>query len=1003
MSEIMHPQPFGKLMRWALAEYRQQGRVFGIRREAFYQNTSGRETAIFGQGIASPIGPAAGPNSQLAQNIVAAWLCGSRFIELKTVQKMDGAELRACVPRPCITAEDEGYNVEWSTELTVDEALGEYVKAWVAVHVLAKEFGIAGGAAAVFNMSVGYDLEGIKTPKIDAYIEGMKNAAETPVFRECMAWLRENAGLFQHAGEADFAAVPAQVSASVTLSTLHGCPPAEIERIAKYLLGEKKVHTFVKCNPTLLGYETARRLLDEMGYGYVSFDDHHFKNDLQYPDALAMLGRLMEYAAGCGLSFGVKITNTFPVKIEAGTLPGEEMYMSGRALFPLSISVAAKLAKDFGGKLSISYSGGADYFNIAEIYKTGIRPITVATTILKPGGYERMGQLAAELEPLTQRDFEGIDVAALTALASKVTSLADYRKEKRPAGSRKTSVPLPLFDCFQAPCKEGGCPIGQQVPQYLRLIDEGDWAEAFRVIAIDNPVPAITGTICPHSCQGKCTRLDYDEPLEIRRAKLLAGEKAQAAFTAALAAPPLATGKKAVVVGAGPGGVAAALFLRRAGMAVTVLDKRERPFGIVEYVIPAFRIPPEAMKRDFDMARKMGVEFCFGQDVQDLAALRAEYDYVVLAVGAWRECAPAVADGQQYMLDALAFLEESKAKNCEVPLGKRVAVIGGGDVAMDCARAAKRAPGVESVTLVYRRTRAFMPASAEEINLALADGVELVELHAPLRYNGDTLYCERMDLGEWDASGRRGIVGTGEETALAFDKVICAVGARVDGSLFAAAGLKLNERGLPVLSAMNESSLPGVYVAGDCTRGPATVVAAVADAKRVAADICLKNGLATGFAKAEAPPQNAETLYARKGLLRRAGGEDDAGRCLGCDTLCEVCCDVCPNRANVRIPLPGFGNRAQIVHLDALCNECGNCAAFCPHTGKPYKDKFTLFAGQEDFDDSANTGFLPMANGSYTLRLESGEVLRCELSDARVPPKMAAVIRCFGENYSYYL
>lgn len=1004
MSEIMRPIPFSNLMSWAVEEFHSQRRIFGIREEKFYRNTSGKSTQIFGNRMDSPIGPAAGPNSQLAQNIVAAYLAGSRFIELKTVQKMDGKELSACVPRPCINAEDEGYNVEWSTELTVPEAFAEYTKAWLAIHVLAKELGISDTPGAVFNMSVGYDLDGIKTKKIDGYIEGMKNAANSIVWQQGIEWLNANLGLFKHITAADIAAIPTQVSNSVTLSTLHGCPPAEIERIAKYLLDEKQVHTFVKCNPTLLGYDFARSILNEMGYTYISFDEHHFQNDLQYPDAVAMLARLMDYAGERGLSFGVKITNTFPVQIKRKELPGEEMYMSGRSLFPLSISVANKLSKDFNGKLPISYSGGADTFNIEEIFATGIQPITVATTILKPGGYERLQQLATLLEPKMKPELQRIEVDALEALAASVPKNPIYRKEMRPVASRKTNSALPLYDCFKSPCRKGGCPIEQQIPQYLNLVAQGRYDEAFAVIATDNANPSITGTLCNHACQGKCTRLDYDSSLEIRHAKLLAAEAAQAAYIENMAAAPLKTDKKAVVIGAGPAGVSAALFLRRNGVAVTVLEKRDRPFGIVEYVIPEFRISAEAIQRDFRMAEKAGVEFRFGQTAEvDVAALKKEYDFVIMAIGAWKEGAPAVQQGNEHVLDALAFLEESKAHNCNVDLGKTVAVVGGGDVAMDCARAAKRAPGVEKVTIMYRRTKEFMPAEPEEIRLALAEGVELVELQAPKTYDGSKLCCETMELGEWDASGRRSINGTGVECDFAFDTVICAVGARVDNTLFTAAGMELDGRGRPVTSAACESSLPGVYIAGDCKAGPSTVVAAIADAKFATMDILEKLGLQNDFQRYPIGMEQ-ETLYNRKGVLAAATHDNtDGDRCLACGQLCELCCDVCPNRANVRLEIPGFANSSQILHIDGMCNECGNCGIFCPHTGNPYKDKITLFWTEEDFEDSTNRGFLKLPDNRYLIRLEDLSTITCGLDDARVPAQLAQIIRAVEKEYSYYL
>ncbi len=1002
MGEMMRPIPFGKMIHWALREYKEQGRIFGVRKEKFYVGKQPL-TSIFGTEITSPVGPAAGPNSQLAQNIVASYLAGSRFIELKTVQKMDGAELRACISRPCINAEDEGYNVEWSTELTVQEAFDEYVKGWVALFVLGKELGLSNGCDFVFNMSVGYDLEGIQTKKIDDYIEGMKDASHSPIFKECLAWLRENIEQFENVCLEDIDAISPNVGNSVTLSTLHGCPPAEIERIAKYLLEEKKVHTFVKCNPTLLGYSEARRVLDEMGYEYVAFDTHHFDNDLSYADGVEMLKELQEYAKKRNLQFGVKITNTFPVQIQKQELPGEEMYMSGRALLPLSIHVASKLATEFDGKLPISYSGGADAFNLADMLTVGIRPITVATTILKPGGYERLHQLAMLSEPLAGSLPSHINATNLAALANQLLRDPFYQKDNRPVDSRKTDSPLPLFDCFKAPCKDGGCPIEQQIPEYLQLISHEKYSEAFRVIAIDNALPGLTGTICNHNCQNKCTRLDYDHPLKIRHAKLLAANAAQDAYTKDILPSSLRSDKKVAIVGAGPAGIAAANYLRRNGVAVTVFEKREKPFGIVEYVIPAFRIEENILQRDFDMAVKRGAEFRFGCEIQNPADLRKEYDFVIVAVGAWKEGPAAVSQGQELTLDALRFLEDSKAGTMAHSLGKRVAVVGGGDVAMDCARVAKRAAGVENVTLVYRRTRQFMPASKEEIELACLDGVDILELHAPLRFDGSSLACEKMQLGAWDESGRRSILGTGEEVSLSFDTVICAVGARVDSSIFETTGLSLDSRNRPELSNALESSMAGLYIAGDCKRGPSTIVAAMGDAKAITKDILQKLSLSHDFERISLPLSDGEANF-RKGIMRKASSEyTDTSRCLSCEQLCELCCGVCPNRANISVALPGFSANAQIVHIDGMCNECGNCGIFCPHKGNPYKDKFTLFWTEEDFNDSENRGYLPLDGQLYRFRLEDGTVCDADLNDARLPKEMVAVIQKIEQDMPYIL
>ena len=1032
MSEIMRPIPFQDLINWIKNEYKNHGAVFGIRKEKFYRPSGATNIEFFGTKISSPIGPAAGPNSQLAQNILASFLAGSRFIELKTVQTMDGAELRKAVARPCINATDECYNVEWSTELTVAEAQEEYIKAWFLCHVFAKEFGITDEGGLIFSMSAGYSLEGIKSAKIDNYIEGLKNAKNTAIWKSCYEYLASNLNNFERFSKNDLEAVSPAVSNNITLSTLHGCPREEIEKIAAYLITEKGLHTYIKCNPTLLGYDNARRLLDGMGFNYISFDDHHFKNDLQFSDAVEMLGRLKILAAGKKLAFGVKITNTFPVQIKKKELPGEEMYMSGRALFPLSLNVAKKLSEAFKGGLPISYSGGADYFNLQEILETGIRPVTLATAILKPGGYERLSQLAeiAE-ETLSQRHKENrecINVSALNALVDSLPKKARYRKEYRQTGSRKPVVPnsalptpnsLPLFDCFTAPCLETGCPIHQNIPEYLAAAAEGNYSEAFKIIAKDNTAPSITGTICDHQCQHKCTRVDYEDPLQIRQAKLLAADNAQKVFTASLSAPKTKTEKSAAIIGAGPAGIAAAVFLRRNGVPVTVYEKREKPFGIVQYVIPSFRISDEAISRDFQMAQKLGVEFIFNSEVSSVSDLKKKHAFVVIAAGAWKENnsvfpKPQASSPIPHFIDALRFLEDSKKSNCSLDLGKRVAVIGGGDVAMDCARAAKRNKGVESVSIVYRRTREFMPSQHEEQELALADGVEFMELLAPESFTGGVLTCEPMRLGEFDSSGRRGIEGTGKKIELPFDTVIGAVGAAVDTGFFTVNGIALNEKGFPKVNAAGESSQPGVYIAGDCKAGAATVVKAIANGKAAAADILKKLGLEADFTvDADISVCGGKTqsdfagLYSKKGIISEAKKDNaDAYRCLSCNTLCEICADVCPNRANVMVELPGSQNGLgshQIVHIDRMCNECGNCAVFCPHPGKPYKEKFTVFSCEEDFADSENPGILKTGADSCKVRLEDKSVTDYKKGGRNIPDSWITMIKTIGAEYGYLI
>ena len=327
------------------------------------------------------------------------------------------------------------------------------------------------------------------------------------------------------------------------------------------------VHTFIKCNPTLLGYDYARRLMDEMGYDYVAFGDFHFKDDLQYEDAVPMLKRLQALADEKGLEFGVKITNTFPVDVKQNELPSEEMYMSGKSLYALSLSVALKLADDFDGKLRISYSGGADYFNIEKIVDAGIWPVTIATTMLKPGGYQRLEQIGRLFAAKKAPVFESVDAAKVRTLVEGAKTDRHHVKAVKPLPSRKINRPVPLADCFIAPCQEG-CPIHQDITQYLQLAGEGKYEEALKVILNKNPLPFITGTICAHNCMSKCTRNFYETPVNIRRTKLESAEGGYEAVMEDFKAPAVSSGKKAAVVGGGPAGLAAAFFLARGGMKV---------------------------------------------------------------------------------------------------------------------------------------------------------------------------------------------------------------------------------------------------------------------------------------------------------------------------------------------------------------------------------------------------------------------------------------------------
>lgn len=980
MSEKMYPIPFASLMNWVTTEYAASGDVFGVHKA---YHAGGKTLPIFGETIETPFGPAAGPNSQLAQNIIASYFAGARFFEVKTVQKMDGAELAACVPRPCILAADEGYNQEWSTELTVPQAQDEYIKAWCALKVISKVYGLGDPDGFVFNMSVGYDLEGIRGEKVNTYIDNMMDASNTPQFAECKRVLKE---LFP--AEAAFIdGISPRVSRSVTVSTLHGCPPDEIERIASYLITEKHLHTFVKCNPTILGYKTARSILDGMGYDYIVFDEHHFNEDLQWEDAVPMFHRLQALADETGVEFGLKLSNTFPVDTTRNELPGQEMYMSGRSLFPLTIEMCNRISRAFGGKMRISFAGGAEYFNCDKLFGAGIWPITVATTILKPGGYNRLRQMVEKVEALPYRAFAGTDSAAIADLAAAAQHDFHHRKPIKPLPTRKSNEQVPWLDCFIAPCK-GGCPIEQDIPEYIELCRKGLYGPALRLITEKNALPFITGTICAHRCQNKCSRNFYDESIHIRDTKLVAAKNGYEALMASIRKPTKVAGVKAAIVGGGPTGIAAAYFLGRAGVETTIFEREEKLGGVPRYVIPAFRISDEAIDKDIALMQKYGVEVKCGAPAPSVAELKAQgYTHILLATGAWKA---GKLDIEGNVAGVIQWMKEMKTK-VKPSLSGSVVVVGAGNTAMDAARVAKRA-GAHSAIL-YRRTKKEMPADEHELQLAIDEGVAFIELAAPVKQADGVLKCEKMRLGAPDASGRRSPEPTGEFFDIPCDLVISAVGEQVDDALMAANGVAIERKG-PAF----QTNVEGVYCAGDAHRGPATIVEGIADAAAFCEAV---TGRKHEYdIPEEAYPSKAEAA-AKKGVLAMAADVRCEGeRCLQCKVVCENCVDSCPNRANVVVRLADGSH--QILHVDKMCNECGNCTQFCPYASEPCRDKFTLFQTAEDMADSANSGVLFLPDGKARIRLGvSVHDYDLTANETGLPQKLEEFVFTVRDKYGY--
>ncbi|MCK9426346.1 MAG: putative selenate reductase subunit YgfK [Ignavibacteriaceae bacterium] len=1001
MSDQMTPIPFNQLFDWMITEYKNEQTIFGIHKSNFFFKKNSSQIIIFNEALEMPLGPAAGPHTQLTQNIITSYLTGGRFFELKTVQILD--ELK--VDKPCIDAQDEGYNVEWSQELKLEQSYEEYLKAWFLLHVLKELFGFSRGdeRGFVFNMSVGYNLEGIKTDRMDNFIENLKDSSSHEKFiqykndliaklnnEDVRQTLRNSINSKINFDKVIFSIqkISPNISNSVTLSTMHGCPPTEIEAIAKYLIEEKGLHTYVKLNPTLLGYEKATSILHQLGFQYIELDRTSFEHDINFADAVPMLKRLQSFAKKNNRQFGVKLSNTLGVKNRKKVLAGDDMYMSGRSLFPLTMNVARMLAEEFNGELPMSFSGGATINNVQEILETGISPITLVTDLLKPGGYSRIFQMSEKIEK-NDSFSKKIDVEKIKTLAANSLIDLNYKKEKREISTVKIPTNLEMFDCYVAPCEEA-CPIHQDVAAYIRLVEEGKYDEAFEVIVSKNPLPFITGYICDHQCQAKCTRWDYDDPVQIREMKKIAAQFGYQNYFDKISSKDKLSDSSVAIIGAGPAGLSCGFFLAKAGLDVTIFERSSRAGGTVQNVIPDFRLPQTAIDADIEFIKKHGVKFQFGTDENfSIEKLKTDgYKYIFIGIGATKSSPIQLEEGSDNVQNAIEFLWHFNNKE-KIPLGKNVAIVGGGNSAMDAARASKRIAGVENVYIVYRRTKEFMPADKEELDAALEDGVIFKELLLPVSHNCKILKCQKMKLDEVGKDGRRNVTPLENEFVdLDIDNVISAIGESVDYNILSDNKITFDQKkNILIDKNSNETMLENVFIGGDAYRGPSTVVESIADGKKAAEAILKQENASLPILNNFSNLFNKSILFEnvndKKGFIEgtKTEAQSEASRCLSCSFICNKCVDVCPNRANVTIKIDGFKDAFQILHIDGMCNDCGNCETFCPHIGAPYKDKLMLFWSEKEMRESKNNGFFlsKMDGTAFFLIKKENEISELEI------------------------
>ncbi|MEP0845242.1 MAG: glutamate synthase [Phycisphaerae bacterium] len=440
MSELV-PAPFADLVTRLFLEPRRQDALFELPRRKWYlprAPTPDLSVRLHGRPAGNPSGPAAGPHTQMAQNIVLSYVAGGRILELKTVQVND----RLTIARPCIDMTNVGYNVEWSQELRIEDSLREYVAGAMLVEMFRRSPELTGGALdgpagdVIYDLSVGYDLAGIRSEQVAGFLRGMRDAS---------AWVEKLRAEIPR----EFAAARewpylTQISSTLTLSTFHGCPADEIERICEHLIDEHELDVVVKMNPPTLGREKLEHLLhDVMGYRELTVNPTAYDSVISLSDSVELCRRLRAFAAARGRSLGFKFSNTLEVLNHRQFFSPDQrvMYLSGQPLHVITMALTDEFRRAVGADVPISFSAGIDRCNFPYAVACGFVPVTVSTDLLRPGGY---GRLPSYLDDLAA-DMRRVGAATID----------EYIMKWSPAGNTGHSPTCPSSTGVP-PVSEGG-------------------------------------------------------------------------------------------------------------------------------------------------------------------------------------------------------------------------------------------------------------------------------------------------------------------------------------------------------------------------------------------------------------------------------------------------------------------------------------------------------------------------------------------------------------------
>jgi NADPH-dependent glutamate synthase beta subunit-like oxidoreductase/Pyruvate/2-oxoacid:ferredoxin oxidoreductase delta subunit len=541
----------------------------------------------------------------------------------------------------------------------------------------------------------------------------------------------------------------------------------------------------------------------------------------------------------------------------------------------------------------------------------------------------------------------------------------------------------PVYVDKTSPCRQA-CPIGNDIARAFYHASKGKFDEALRVYRQDNPLPGVCGRVCYHPCETDCNRKDFDEAVNIRGFERFLADHGKVDIQAE--SPTRSQSEKVAVIGSGPAGLSASFHLARLGYPVTIFEALPEPGGMLRYAIPEYRLPKEILRKEIDYIQQLGVEIRTGVRVGreiSLVDIKRDYQALFIAPGAHQGMRLGV-EGEDLpgVMEGIGFLRSINLGEKREP-GRKVAIIGGGNTAVDCARTARRI-GAEDVRIIYRRSRSEMPALAEDVTSVEKEGIKIELLAAPKRLIRDAgrlagIECLRMELGAADASGRpRPVPIPGSEFVVPVDTVIAAVGQIPEADFVKDLGLSINKRGLIDISPETAATrIEGVFAGGDSAGSKAFVADAIASGKMGALAISCylggkdvnkkfrdhQIGMRPSFSfqhyrepeKSQAdlkkvvtlgqlnticsphsprnnnpeqltPQESLKTFREGAGGLDRPQMQAEIARCFKCGTCihCDLCFLLCPDISIVKAGTAGYSVKAD------YCKGCGMCASTCP-------------------------------------------------------------------------